>query len=59
MSMNHSDILDSIERVKSDTCNFGHQVNSDTHLQTVEIQKPSHQEFHCLLSLFFIPIIQI
>ena len=34
--------------------NFGHQVNSDTHLQTVELQllhyEPSHQDFHCLLS---------
>ena len=35
------------------TGNFGHQVNSDIHLQTVEIQMrrlPSHQDFHCLLS---------
>ena len=32
--------------------NFGHQVNSDIHLQTVEIQmrRPSHQDFHCSLS---------
>ena len=42
------------DRVKSG--NFGHQVNSDTHLQTVEIQmrrllapyEPSHQDFPCL-----------
>ena len=34
-------------RVKSG--NFGHQVNSDIH---------SHQDFHYLLSLFFIPIIK-
>ena len=39
-------------RVKSG--NFGHQVNSDIHLQTVEIQirRPSHKDFHCLLSCF-------
>ena len=32
--------------------NFGHEVNSDIHLQTVEIQtnKPSHQDFQCLFS---------
>ena len=32
--------------------NFGHQVNSDIPLQTVEIQmrRPSHQDFHCLLT---------
>ena len=45
-------------RVKSG--NFEHQVNSDTHLQTVEIQMrrlPSHQDFHCLL--FVIQIIKI
>ena len=38
-------------RVKS--WNFGHRVNLDTHLQTVESQmsyEPSHQDFHCLLS---------
>ena len=38
---------------------LGHQANSDTRLQTVEIQmrrllisryEPSHQDFHCLLS---------
>ena len=34
--------------------NFGHQVNSDIHLQTDEIQmrRPSHKDFHCLLSWF-------
>ena len=38
-----------VSRVKSGK--FGHQVNSDTHLQTVEIQmKPSHQDFHCFHS---------
>ena len=37
-------------RVKSG--NFGHQVNSDIHLQTVEIQMNPHQDFHCLLSSF-------
>ena len=42
-------------RVKSGY--LGHQVNSDIHLQTVEIQmrrlnEPPHQDFHCLLSLF-------
>ena len=31
--------------------NFRRQVNSDTHLQTVEIPyEPSYQNFHCLLS---------
>ena len=36
--------------------NFGHQVNSDVHLQSVENPdetapyEPSHQDFHCLLS---------
>ena len=45
-----SKILVCLCRVKSG--NFGHQVNSDIHLQTVEIQmrQPSHQDFHCLLS---------
>ena len=42
------------DRVKSG--NFGHQVNSDVHLQTVENldetapYEPSHQDFHCLFS---------
>ena len=42
--------------------NFRPRVNSDIHLQTVEIQMrrllmPSHHDFHCLLTLFisFIP----
>ena len=35
--------LKSFSRVKSGK--FGHQVNSDTHLETV-----SHQDFHCLLN---------
>ena len=35
-------------RVKSGK--FGHQVNSDTHLQTMSPYEPSHQDFHCLLS---------
>ena len=37
-------------RVKSG--NFRHRVNSDIHMQTVEIlmRRPSHQDFHCLLS---------
>ena len=45
---------------------FGHQVNSDTHLQIVEIQmrwllmsRLIDQDFHCLLNLFFIPIIEL
>ena len=33
-------------RVKSGK--FGHQVNLETYFQTV-----SHQDFHCLLSLFY------
>ena len=43
--------------------NFGHQVNSDIHLQTVEIQirrlingtapYDPHQDFHCLLVVVF------
>ena len=46
-------------RVKSG--NFGHQVNSDTRLQTVEIQvTPLVRIFTvCLVSLFFIPIIEL
>ena len=43
-------------RVKSG--NFGHQVNSDIHLQTVEIQmrQPSRQDFYCLLlGLHYVP----
>ena len=43
-----------VYRVKS--CNFGHQVNWDMHLQTVKIltrrlatNELSHQDFHCLL----------
>ena len=46
--------------------NFGHQVNSDMHLQTVEIQMrrllmSRHIRIvtFCLVSLFFIPIIKI
>ena len=41
---------------KVKTGNFGRQVNSDIHLQTLEIlgetapYEPSHQDFHCLLS---------
>ena len=48
--------LNSFEcRVKSG--NFGHQVNSDIHLQTVEMLmrrliEPSHQHFPCLVCLF-------
>ena len=42
-----------VARVKAGNC--GQQVNSDIHLQTVQIQKdgfnePSHQDFHCFLS---------
>ena len=49
-------------RVKSGK--YGHQVNSDTHLQTVNPDEtapyePSHQDFHCLVNLFFIPIFEI
>ena len=35
---------------------FGHQVNSDTYLQTVEIQMSCSL---CLVNLFFIPIIEV
>ena len=43
-------VLHNVNKVKS--ANFGHQINSDIHLQTVEIlmRRPSHQDFHCLLS---------
>ena len=46
---------DGAYRVKSG--NFGHQVNSDIPLQTVEIQMirllmTSHQDLHCLFILF-------
>ena len=45
-------------RVKSG--NFGHQVNSDIHLQTVEIQMRLIRIFIvCLVHLVFIPIIKI
>ena len=51
-------------RVKSG--NFGHQVNSDMHLQTVKIQmrrllmsRLIRIFTFCLVSLFFIPIIKI
>ena len=50
-----------ISRVKSDK--FGHQVNSDTHLQTVEIQMRRLLVSRliriftvCLVNLIFIPI---
>ena len=56
-----------LTRVKSG--NFEHHVKSDINLQTVRIQmsyEPSHQDFHCLLSIFhcllsifFTPIINI
>ena len=42
-----------LDRVKSG--NFGHQVNSDIHLQTVKnpdetvLNEPSHQDVHCVL----------
>ena len=42
-------VIRSSIRVKSGK--FGHQVNSDTRLQTVEIQMRRHiRNFHCLLS---------
>ena len=47
-------------RVKSGK--FGHQVNSDTHLQTVEIQIMSRliRIFNvCLVNLFLIPITEL
>ena len=51
----HSPLDTRIHGVKSG--NFGHQVNSDIHLQTVDGNpdetapyEPSHQDFHCLLS---------
>ena len=51
-------------RVKSG--NFGHQVNLEIHLQTVEIQMRRLLMSHliriftvCLVNLFFIPKIQI
>ena len=46
------------DRVKSGKS--GRQVNSDTHLQTVEIQTRRLQDFHCLLiNVFIIPIIEL
>ena len=48
LSLDPDTMYKSIE-VKSG--NFGQQVNSDIRLQTVKIQmRPSHQDFHCLLS---------
>ena len=51
-------------RVKSGI--FGHQVNSDTYLQTVKIQMRWHLKSHliriftvCLVNLFFISIIEL
>ena len=46
-------LCNSLWKVKSGK--FGHQVNSDTHLQTgnpdeTAPYEPSHQDFHCLLS---------
>ena len=45
---------------------FGHQVNSDTHMQTVEIQMRRLLMSRliriftvCLVTLFFIPIIEL
>ena len=43
-------------RIKSGK--FGHQVNSVTHLQTVEIQMRRLLIPVCLVNLFFIPIIE-
>ena len=53
-SDNEMYFLNITSRVKS--WNFGHQVNSGTHLQTVKNPdetapyEPSHLDFHCLLS---------
>ena len=46
-------------RVKSGK--VGHQVNSDTHLQTMEIQMRQLLMIStvCLVNLFFIPIIEV
>ena len=59
-SLTHCDI----GRVKSG--NFGHQVNSDIHLQTVDIQMRRLLMSRliriftaCLVNLFFIPIIEV
>ena len=51
--------INSIIRIKSG--NLGHQVNSDMHLQTVEIQMRRLIKIFtvCLVSLFCIPIIKI
>ena len=53
-----------LNRVKSDK--FGHQINSDTRLQTVEIQMRRLLMSRliriftvCLVNLFFIPIIEL
>ena len=54
-----------VVRVKSG--HFGHQVNSDIRLLTVEIQmktalnEPSHQDFllFAYIGYFFIPVIKI
>ena len=47
-----------MDRIKS--VNFGHQVNSDIHLQTVEIQMRRLRDFPSLLSFFLlISIIKI
>ena len=46
------------ETIRAKSGYFGHQVNSDIHLQTVDIQMrrlpygPFHQDFHCLLNYF-------
>ena len=56
--------MHTLNRVKSG--NFEHQVNSDIHLQTVEIQmrrllmsRLIRISIVCLVSLIFIPIINI
>ena len=48
-----------VSRVKSGK--FGHQVNSDTHLQTVEIQMSRLIRISTVfvVNLFFIPIIEV
>ena len=60
------DVIQTIDKVRVKSGNFGHQVNSDIHLQTLEIQmrrllmsRLTRIFTICLVNLFFIPIIKI
>ena len=57
-------VMNSRKKVRVKSCKFGHQVNSDTYLKTVEIQMRLLSRLIrtftvCLVNLFFIPMIEL